>query len=256
MLLVLAAATASRSISRRAARSARRARHRRQSTGARGYPELKARRHRGTDARRRPPGLLIRSAAVGGGEDLALGTQLSKKIVALAVPAIVNRLVLPINAGGRPLLGGPDGRASEAPARPPPTRCSSSAFWLVSFVPTITTPRVAARERQGRQGGGAARRRRSDLPVGLHRRRADRRARGGRAHGADGGGQRERARLLGAVPAVELPGVAPDAISTVGFAALSGVLDTVTPLKSVAANRVNVVLDPILIGNAGLGVAG
>ena len=54
-----------------------------------------------------------------------------------------------------------------------------------------------------------------------------------------------------------LPGVAPDAISTVGFAAFRGVLDTVTPLKiAIAANLVNVVLDPILIFNAGLGVAG
>ena len=44
---------------------------------------------------------------------------------------------------------------------------------------------------------------------------------------------------------------------TVGFAAFRGVLDTVTPLKiAIAANLVNVVLDPILIFNAGLGVAG
>jgi len=46
-------------------------------------------------------------------------------------------------------------------------------------------------------------------------------------------------------------------VSSIGFAAFRGMLDTVTPLKvSLASNALNLVLDPLLIFGAKMGVAG
>jgi Na+-driven multidrug efflux pump len=49
----------------------------------------------------------------------------------------------------------------------------------------------------------------------------------------------------------------PALLSTIGFAAFRGTMDVLTPLKiALFSNLVNVVLDPFLIFNCGLGVAG
>ena len=57
-----------------------------------------------------------------------------------------------------------------------------------------------------------------------------------------------RLRSLSLIPAL---------LSAVGFAAFRGMLDTVTPLKvSLASNLLNLVLDPLLIFTAKMGVAG
>ena len=57
-----------------------------------------------------------------------------------------------------------------------------------------------------------------------------------------------RLRSLSLIPAL---------VSSIGFAAFRGMLDTVTPLKvSLASNTLNLVLDPLLIFGANMGVAG
>ena len=54
-----------------------------------------------------------------------------------------------------------------------------------------------------------------------------------------------------------LPGVLPDALSTVGFSSFRGVQDAVTPLKiSFVACIANAILNPILMFSAGMGMAG
>lgn len=51
--------------------------------------------------------------------------------------------------------------------------------------------------------------------------------------------------------------IVPALLSSTGFAAYRGLLDTVTPLKvSFAANALNLILDPVLIFNAGMGFVG
>ncbi|EOD40175.1 hypothetical protein EMIHUDRAFT_223050 [Emiliania huxleyi CCMP1516] len=54
-----------------------------------------------------------------------------------------------------------------------------------------------------------------------------------------------------------LPGVLAEAVGLIGYAAFRGAMDTVTPLKITAASSAaNVLLDPLLIFSARLGVAG
>lgn len=54
-----------------------------------------------------------------------------------------------------------------------------------------------------------------------------------------------------------LPGVIPSAVSLVGIAAFRGVMDTVTPLKiTMVSNLVNVLLAPLLMFTASLGIVG
>ena len=185
------------------------------------------------------------------------GDALDKKIVALAVPAIVNFLVLPITQAVDLFWVGRMGEALATAGQAAANQVFSSAFWLVSFVPTITTPRVAAANAKGdkeevQRVVGEAIFLSAFIGVALT--------------GVLAAVERTALTAVGNANALgfsvpylryRLPGVAPDAISTVGFAAFRGVLDTVTPLKiAIAANLVNVVLDPILIFNAGLGVAG
>ena len=65
------------------------------------------------------------------------------------MPAIVNFLVLPITQAVDLFWVGRMGEALATAGQAAANQVFSSAFWLVSFVPTITTPRVAAANAKG-----------------------------------------------------------------------------------------------------------
>ena len=69
----------------------------------------------------------------------------------------------------------------------------------------------------------------------------------------------DSAALSYAAPYLSVRGltILPALLSTIGFAAFRGTMDVVTPLKIAAAsNLINVVMDPILIFSAAMGVTG
>ena len=184
---------------------------------------------------------------------------LDKRIFTLALPAVVNFAILPLVGAVDTLWVGRMGDALTLAGQGAANQVFSSAFWIISFLPSVVTPLVAkaagsgnmeeVRDRVGEAfflgsllgllGMGLLsffpdQFLSTVLPVGA----------AARVHAAP----YLSIRALTFLPAL---------LSTVGFAAFRGSMDVLTPLKiSLISNLVNVVLDPLLIFNAKMGVAG
>mmetsp|Transcript_12318 Transcript_12318/g.27616 ORF Transcript_12318/g.27616 Transcript_12318/m.27616 type:complete len:545 (-) Transcript_12318:5-1639(-) len=188
------------------------------------------------------------------------GDELDRRILQLAFPALVNFAIFPLVGAADTFWVGRMGNALALGGQGAANQVFNSAFWLMSFLPSVITPFIA------------------------------------KAHGAgDVVAVKERvgeAFFIGAIfgligtlgltffPAHALSVVVPNAdsparafsepylairgltfaaglLSTVSFAAFRGTMDLATPLKITAAsNLVNVVMDPVMIFAAGLGVSG
>lgn len=185
------------------------------------------------------------------------GDALDKRFLVLSLPAIVNFMIMPITSSvdlfwiGK--LGSPLAISGQAAA----DQIFSSAFWLVSVIPTVTTPLVAKAHAAGdeaavqRHIGSAIF---LSLVMGLLITAAL--AANQRRFLLGVGG---KASLPFSLPylRLRLPGVLPDTVSTVGFSAFRGVQNTVLPLYvALASNLLNCALDPLLMFKAGLGVGG
>jgi len=189
---------------------------------------------------------------------------LDKVILALFVPAVLNFLIIP-------LVGAVDvfwvGRLEDAvalAAQGAANQVFQSAFWIISFIPSVVAPVVAKAA-----AGGDAKELSKKIGEGIFC---------AAMVGAMGmvlmytmqerclgivGVQAGSSTAAQAAPYVGYRALTfiPAIVSTVGFAAFRGTLDVMTPMKiTLASQMMNVVLDPLLIFGFGavkaLGVAG
>ena len=208
-------------------------------------------------ALRTPPPLLSASRA-----RAALPLQrdeLDKKILGVTLPSIANLAVIPIVGAVDTFWIGRMGDALALAGQGAANQCFFSTYFLIAFIPTITAPLVAKAAGSGDIESAATRVAEAlflanvlgligtlllcfrpgaflsvVLPAG--------------APAAEYAIKYLRLRSISLVPAL---------LSSVGFAAFRGLLDNVTPLKvSLGSNLLNLVLDPILIFTAKMGVAG
>ena len=204
-------------------------------------------------------GIVTKSNAAALPPALPCADALDKRIFTLALPAVVNFAILPLVGAVDTAWVGRMGDALTLAGQGAANQVFSSAFWIISFLPSVVTPLVAKAAGSGnmeevRDRVGEAfflgtllglfgmalltvfpeHFLSTVLPVGA----------AARVHAAP----YLSIRALTFLPAL---------LSTVGFAAFRGSMDVLTPLKiSLISNLVNVVLDPLLIFNAKLGVAG
>jgi len=190
---------------------------------------------------------------------LPRGDALDRRIVGIALPSVANLLIFPlVNAVDTfwvGQMGDPLALAGQGAAN----QIFSSVFWVIAFLPSVTTPLVAKAAASG--DTEEARRRvceatflavlmgsvgavllglftpfvlRLVLPIGAP----------ARAFAEP----YLRIRALSFIPAL---------IATVGFASFRGILDTVTPLRvSFVSNLLNVCMDPILMFKFKMGMPG
>jgi putative MATE family efflux protein len=177
----------------------------------------------------------------------------------VALPSIANLAVIPLVGAVDTFWIGRMGDALALAGQGAANQCFFSIYFLIAFIPTITAPLVAKAAGSGDTGAACDRVCEAlflanvlgaigtlilvlrpslilnlVLPAG--------------APAAAYAANYLRLRSLSLIPAL---------ISAVGFAAFRGMLDTVTPLKvSLASNVLNLVLDPLLIFGARMGVAG
>jgi len=185
------------------------------------------------------------------------GDVLDQRIFALALPAILNFLILPLTGTIDLFFIGRLGSALATAGQAAANQVYSTAALLTSVVPVVTVPLIAKAHAAGdqqevqRQVGGALfisfiLGMLVTLLVSL-----------GSSHWLLA--LTSAAVLPHSVPYLlyRLPGVVPDALSTVGFSSCRGTMDSVTPLKiSFLACLVNAAFNPILMFMAGLGIAG
>lgn len=184
---------------------------------------------------------------------------LDKKIGMLAVPAILNLLILPLVGAVDTYWVGRMGDALCLAGMQAANQVFSSTFWVISFLPAVVSPMVAKvaaskdtdalREKVGEAMwlgtlvgmlGTALLLTQARLALSLVL------PAGSSAY-------------LHAEPYIKYRAVSfiPSLLSTIAFATFRGRLDTVTPLKiSLFTQMLNVILDPVLVFRAGLGVAG
>lgn len=175
----------------------------------------------------------------------------------MAAPAMVNFLILPLTGAVDLFWIGKIGSALANAGQAAADQVYSTAALLTNVIPIVTVPLVAKAHAAGnteevqRQVGGAlflslCLGSLVTLLVGLGN------SRWLTLIGTSAALQYSRPYLLG-----RLPGVVPDAMSTVGFSSFRGMQDAMTPLKiSAVASLINLVLDPLLMFNCGLGMAG
>ena len=185
--------------------------------------------------------------------------ELDKKLIKIALPCIANFAI-------NPLVGAVDlfwinrmGNTLAVAGQAAANQIFSSAFWLTSFLPSVTATLVAKESAKGDQDGvqdsvcqafivGTA-----IAIVGsfLVLSMPDSLLTGVLSPGAPA---REFARPYLMIRGF---GFLPSMYALIGFSSFRGVMDTVTPLKiSLFANLMNAVLDPILIFTGGMGVTG
>lgn len=190
---------------------------------------------------------------------LPCGDELDKRILSLAIPAVANFMILPLVGAVDTFWVGRMGNALSLAGQGAANQVFQSSFWVISFLPSVVTPLVAV---AAGSGDLAAVQERIGEAFFL-----------GTILGLIG------MVLLSVLPSYALSTVLhlgsparqfaepylairaltflPALLSTIGFAAFRGTMDVVTPLKiALISNVVNVILDPILIFNAGMGVAG
>jgi Na+-driven multidrug efflux pump len=184
---------------------------------------------------------------------------LDKRLIKIALPVIANFAI-------NPLIGAVDlfwvnrmGNALAVAGQSAANQIFNSAFWITSFLPSVTATLIAKEMARGNEEGvqdsvcqalfvGVLMALASSIMV------------------FSKPNQILSSVLLEGAPALEYArpyllirafAFVPSLISLVGFSAFRGVLDTVTPVKvSLFANVFNAVLDPILIFGAGMGVTG
>lgn len=193
------------------------------------------------------------------GRALPRGDALDRRIARIALPSAANLLILPLVGAVDTYWVGRMGNALALAGQGAANQVFSSIFWVIAFLPSVMTPLVAEAAASGDQS--EARRRICEASFLAA------------AMGIAG------AALLGlctplALRLVLAPGApaeayalpylriralsfAPALLSTVGFASFRGVMDTMTPLRvATFSNLLNVLMDPVLMFWAGLGVAG
>lgn len=185
--------------------------------------------------------------------------ELDMRLIKISLPVIANFAI-------NPLIGAVDlfwvnrmGNALAVAGQAAANQVFNSAFWITSFLPSVTATLIAKEKAMGNEEGV------QDsvcqaLFVGVFMALASSALVFGKPNQvlssvlADGAPAMAYARPYLIIRAFAF---VPSLISLVGFSAFRGILDTVTPVKiSLFANVFNAVLDPILIFSAGMGVKG
>ena len=193
------------------------------------------------------------------GSPFPCGDDLDKKIFSIAVPAVVNFMLLPLVGAVDTFWVGqmkePLAIAGQAAAN----QVFSSIFWIISFLPSVTTPLIARAAGQGDQEKVQDRIGESLFIGGVM-------GLVGMAillllpeHAISMVLAKDMPARKYALPYLKIRAIAfcPSLLATIAFSAFRGLQDVVTPLKiAVLANLVNMVMDPLLIFRAGLGVSG
>jgi len=185
--------------------------------------------------------------------------KLDRTILLISLPAIVNFMLVPLVGAADTFWVGKMSNAAALAGTGAANQIYSTTFWILGFLPSVITPLVAqaygAKDMEGvqRHIGEALF---LSLCIGLL----------GCAIVT-----LQSQSLLGIVIPAGAPAMAfavpyflcrgisflPAMLSTVGFATFRGTMDTVTPLAiSAVANIFHILLLPLLIFNAGLGVVG
>lgn len=187
--------------------------------------------------------------------------ELDAKIVALAGPAILNFIVVPLVGAVDTYWVGRMRNAMALAGQGAANQVFSSLFWIISFLPNIVTPQVA--QAAGAKDKTAVQDRIGEaLFLGL-------------IMGAFGmillalrtdnilslvlPGSSNLVKTNYALPYLRLRGLTfiPALLTTIGIAGFRGTMDVFTPLKiSIFSNIVNLVLDPILMFPMKMGVVG
>ena len=185
--------------------------------------------------------------------------KLDRTILLISLPAIVNFMLVPLVGAADTFWVGKMSNAAALAGTGAANQIYSTTFWILGFLPSVITPLVAqaygAKDMEGvQQHIGEALF--LSLCIGLL----------GCAIVT-----LQSQSLLGIVIPAGAPAMAfavpyflcrgisflPAMLSTVGFATFRGTMDTVTPLAiSAVANIFHILLLPLLIFNAGLGVVG
>jgi len=187
------------------------------------------------------------------------GDELDKQLIKIALPCIANFAI-------NPLIGAVDlfwisrmGNSLAVAGQAAANQVFNSAFWLTSFLPSVTATLVAKESANGSKDGvqdavcqaffvGALM---SLVGSALILYMPEKVLSTVLNEGAPA--------MAFAKPYLFIRGFAflPSSISLIGFSAFRGMMDTVTPLKiSLFANFFNLIADPILIFNLGMGVQG
>lgn len=185
------------------------------------------------------------------------GDALDKKIASLALPAVLSFLILPIAQATDLFWVGRMGEALAIAGQASANQLYSTLSWVTNTIPTITVPVVAKARAAGDEAA---------IQDAL-----------GEAIFISGvlgivctamlfRFQRPALLAIGNPKAISFAmayglgrvgGVLFESLSLVGFAACRGVMDTVSPLKiALASNVINVLLDPLLIFTARMGILG
>ena len=185
--------------------------------------------------------------------------ELDSRLIKISIPVIANFAI-------NPLIGAVDlfwvnrmGNALAVAGQAAANQVFNSAFWITSFLPSVSATLIAKEKAKGNEEGV------QDsvcqaLFVGVFIALAS------SALVMSNPSKVLNSVLTEGAPAMEYArpyllirsfAFVPSLISLVGFSSFRGVLDTVTPVKvSLFANLFNAVLDPILIFGAGMGVTG
>jgi len=193
------------------------------------------------------------------GEWLPRGDELDGKIAQIFFPSVANGMVVPLTGVVDTVWVGRMGDALALAAQGAANQLFNAVSYAVSFVPTVTVPLVAAAYARGDLTAARARTCESlwlSCTIGLV------------GTMILVGAPRTALLLILPADALTMPLAAsylwlrslskvPALAASVAFAAFRGCLDVVTPLKvTLVSNLVNLVLDPIFIFSANMGVAG
>ena len=209
-----------------------------------------------------PPATTADGVSINGNQSINLfpcGDEMDQKIIKLALPALLNFAIFPLVGAADTFWVGRMRNALALGGQGAANQVFNSAFWILSFLPSVVTPLVAKAHGAGDKEAVKAR-------VGEALFIASLAGLLGtlfltidpsRALGLVM--KSDAASRTFAEPYLRVRGITFTAslLSTVGFAAFRGTFDIVTPLKiSILSNLVNVIMDPILIFNRKLGVSG
>lgn len=187
---------------------------------------------------------------------LPCGDVLDRRIFALFIPAVLNYILIPLTGAVDCFWVGKMGDALALAGQSAANQMFASAFFLSSFLPAVVSPLIASAKSKLEVQDRCHQAMWIALSVGTVATLVLLLA---------------PTLVLGTVlppgsPALQyaLPYLStraltllPSILSTVAFAVFRGNLDIVTPLRiAVISNAINVLLDPLLIFNARMGVAG
>ncbi|GMH92052.1 hypothetical protein TL16_g12235 [Triparma laevis f. inornata] len=187
------------------------------------------------------------------------GDKLDSYIVRISLPAILNFAINPLIGAVDLFFVGRMGNALALAGQSAANQVFTSSFWIISFLPSVTTPLVAKYHAAGNREAAEDTICQAQILGILLGIAGTYFLLGHSDFALKSVLKSDSPALKYARPYLKIRALAflPSLFSTVGFSAFRGTMDTVTPLKiSGFANLFNAVLDPLMIFKYGWGVSG